>query len=246
MNIESVTPLVILKKERLSIGEMATLVVNFYKKFAAVDSGYNQLSIVSEKKSVYQSIDIHDVDAISFLAEEIINQNIEDIRKRNNVDKVDFNFSRENMISFSLAPAKDPESLMGLSHSFSTMLPRIGPIIVNQDCLNSYSKAKWFLETARESFSVDSAVIKVSTKNLRDISRKYHAPLNWINYFSDDGEWQIPDDLEGFEYEKVEGGKYLILSRDYIGSDSGRFEAATKKLAQRMEELGERVPGYKK
>ena len=246
MSIESVTPLIIPKKEKLTIGEIASLVISFYKKLASVDSGYNHLSIVSEKKSLYQSMDIHDVEATEFLVEEIIHQNIDEIRKISDVDSVDHSFSWDRPIQFALEPAEDPKLLMILSYAFHTEIRSIAPIIVNEECLDSYSKARWFLDAARESFSVDRSVIKVSTRDFRAVSRKYRAPLGWINYFSDDSEWQIPDDLEGIEYEKVEGGKYLIVSRENIGSSPDQFEAAAKKLARLMEDLGDRVPRYKK
>lgn len=241
----NLVPLVILKKEKLSIVQIAKLVINFYKKLALVDGNYSQINIISEKKSLHQSIDVNDLNADQYLAEEILNHNIDDIRKINNVANPDINFSRDDMISIGLEAKIERDTLITLSYSFSTKLPRIGSIVVNQKCFDTFEKAKFFLETVEKSFSIDYSVIKISDRELNKKARTYKSPLGWITYFSNDYETPIPEDLEGVEYEHTEKGKYLILTRD-IPTSPETLESSKQKLLELMEEIKQRVPEYGK
>ena len=91
-----------LSNRKLTIREIAVLVLNFYRKLAHEDDNFNVLYIVSEKKALYDRIDINKPEAIKKLAEEILNQNIEDIKKQDKVESPDIDYSRESDILFSL------------------------------------------------------------------------------------------------------------------------------------------------
>lgn len=72
------------------------------------------------------------------------------------------------------------------------------------------------------------------------------APLGWITYFSRSFKPEIPDDLEGIEYEHTDKGKYLILTRENFTTDKEIYEAHKQKLLNLMEEIKRRVPEYSK
>lgn len=72
------------------------------------------------------------------------------------------------------------------------------------------------------------------------------APLGWITYFSKSFKPEIPDDLEGIEYEHTDKGKYLILTREDFTTNKETYEAHKQKLLKLMEEIKRRVPEYSK
>ncbi|WP_075604139.1 hypothetical protein [Saccharicrinis aurantiacus] len=122
---------------------------------------------------------------------------------------------------------------------------KIGNIVTNPICFDSFEKAKFFLDTTKESFLVDYSVIKIFDKDINKVARGYKAPLGWLTYFSNDYEIAIPDDLEGIEYEHTETGKYLILTRE-IPISAEKQEANKQKLLSLMGEIERRVPEYSK
>ncbi len=108
--------------------------------------------------------------AAQSLADEILLQNIDDIRNINKVDSPDTSFSRDEMISFALEAKIDGETLITLSYSFSTKLPRIGSIVVNHKCFDTFEKAKCFLESVEKSFSIEYSVIKISDRDINNLN----------------------------------------------------------------------------
>jgi hypothetical protein len=73
---------------------------------------------------------------------------------------------------------------------------------------------------------------------------KYDYPLGWISYFSNEYEIKIPDNLEGFEYEYTDKGKYLIATREDFTVSKEAYQEQKDKLLKTMAYLGETVPGY--
>lgn len=73
---------------------------------------------------------------------------------------------------------------------------------------------------------------------------KVKHPFGWITYFSNDYELQIPDDLEGVEYEVTEKGKYIILTREDFTTGKEAYEAQRDRLLEIMKEVKERIPEY--
>lgn len=245
MEHSNLVPLVILKKQRLPIIQIARLIINFYKNLEAIDINFSRINIIADKASLYQNINVNHENATQDLAGEILNQNINDIRKFNNVIKPDIGFSMDNMVSIGLETKIIEDTLITLSYSFSNKLPRIASIVVNKKCFDSFEKAKIFLEIVEKSFSIEYSVIKVSDRDINKISRRYKAPLGWITYFSNDYEISVPNDLEGIQYEHTENGKYLILTKENP-TDSAVLDTNKEKLITLMEEIKERVPNYGK
>lgn len=246
MTNSKLIPFVLLKESKTPIIQIAKQIIAFYSKLAVIDKNYEQINIISEKGALYQSIDISKANAVQYLAEEILNHNIDDIQKINKVTNPDITFSREEMISCALETKVDTDTLITLRYSFSTFSPRIGSIVVNDLCFDSFEKAKFYLEAIEQSFSINYSVIKISDPTLNKVSRTYKAPLGWITYFSNDFEIQIPDELEAVEYEFTDKGKYLILTKEDFTTSNEEFEKQRDKLIELMEEIKERVPEYSK
>ncbi|MFA0961866.1 hypothetical protein AB9P05_08655 [Roseivirga sp. BDSF3-8] len=240
-------PLVTLKREKLSIAQIAEQIINFYVKLSLSDADYNQISVVSEKKPLYQSINVNADDAKQQLAEEVLHKNIKEIQKMDKVENPTLDFvMSESIISIGLEVKSQNTSLMTLNFSFqnsNSFRSKIASISVDEVCFDALGKAKFFLDTAKASFSVDYSVIKISDRDLNKVARGYKAPLGWVTYFSNDFEIPIPDDLEGIEYEHTDNGKYLILTRENpIAPET--IETNKEKLINLMGEIKERVPEY--
>ncbi|MGC6431094.1 MAG: hypothetical protein ACON5F_08635 [Jejuia sp.] len=152
------------------------------------------------------------------MAEEILNQNIKNIKQLDGVEKPDINFLMgEAFISFSLKTKIKSECYIILSYCFSLsnfLNSFIGPIVVNKTCLDTFEKASLFLEIANSSFNVLYSVIKVSDRELNKEVRKYRAPLGWITYFSNENDIKIPKNLEYIKYKYIDNGTYLILTKE--------------------------------
>ncbi|MTI30958.1 hypothetical protein [Xanthovirga aplysinae] len=246
MKHSKLVPLIILKKEKLSIIQIAELIIDFYKSLTVADRSYNQVNIISEKETLQPGIKVNELNSVQLLAEEILHQNIDDIRKIDKVEDPDINFSREGVINIGLEVKIDEETLITLNYSFTSTLASIARVVVNELCFDTFEKANFFLKTAEKSFSIDYSVIKISDQAFNKVARGYKAPLGWITYFSNDYEIPIPDDLEGVEYQYTDKGKYLILSRENITNDPEKLEGSKQKLLIIMEEIKARVPEYSK
>ncbi|MGB3467706.1 MAG: hypothetical protein WBA74_20640 [Cyclobacteriaceae bacterium] len=248
MKNSKLVPLVILKRRQISIAQIAQLTIDFYKKLHHFNSNYGLLNIISEIKTVYDSINIHDKNAQYKLANEILNQNIERIIEIDGIRNPDIDFLfNKSFISYALQVKVERETLATFDFCFSIsphLGSSIGSIVVNELCFNEFNKAKFFLDTAKASFAVDYSVMKIFDRNINKASRSFKAPLGLITYFSNDYEIPIPDDLEGIEYEYTDKGKYLILTRENIAKDEAKLEKAKQKLLKTMQEIADRVPEY--
>ena len=234
-------------KEKLSIAKIAELVLSFYKMLAIENSDFNKLYLVSERPSLYDSIDIQKSDAQKILADEILNQNIEDIRKQDKIENPGIDYSRDASILFSLEAKTGEETLITLNFSFGTKIKSsIGAIAINKYCFDGYDKVKSFLNAEITVFNVIYSTLKIRERDFTRKTRAFKVPLGWITYFSHDYEIPIPDDLEGIEYEHTDKGKYLILTREDFTTDKETYEAHKQKLLDVMEEIKRRVPEYGK
>lgn len=250
MKHSKLVPFALLKKERLTITKIAQLTIDFYRNLSLDNDNYSKLKIVSEKKSLFENIQIQDSNAVEILAHEILHQNTDKIIEMDKVENPDINFIfKETFISYALQTRIDIDTLITLDFCFSVskhLGSSIGSIVVNDECFNTFSKAKLFLETLETSFPTEYSVIKFSDREFSKIARVYKAPLGWITYFSKDSEISIPDDLEGIEYEHTDTGKYLILTREDFTTDKEIYDAHKQKLLDTMEEIKRRVPEYGK
>jgi len=246
MKHSKVVPLFTLINENFSIVQAAELLINFYKNLSEFEPYYNYINIISEKTPLYHTIDIQMSNSVLILSEEILHQNIDDIRKVDKVDEPDINYCRDGIITICLETKIKDETLITLNYTFNIHRPSIGSIVVNEECFNTFLKAKTFLAVVEKSFPLEYSVIKISDRTLNKIARSYKAPLGWITYFSNSYEITIPDDLKGVEYEYSDKGKYLILTREDIALDIESLESGKQKLVELMEQISIKHPVYSK
>ena len=251
MEHSKLVPLTFFKKEKYSIYEIAGLVLNFYKKLAQGDSNYNRIGINSEIPRLYEFIEVNGEGSQKLLALEILNQKIDDIIKEDKVDNPDIDFIFDKaFISFSLESKIGSNTFAVLTFCFTIsqyLNASTGSIVINKLCFNTYEKAKYFIDSCVNSFNVNYSTIKISDRPLNKVARAFKAPLGYITYFSNDYEVDIPNDLEGVEYEHTEKGKYLILTKDNLTfEDENSLKHYSDKLIKLMKGIAERVPEYSK
>ncbi len=248
MKHSKVVPLVILEEGSFSILEIAELIVGFYKGLSECDSNYNHVYTISEKTPLHEIIDVQDANSIHLLAEELLHQNIDDIRKIDGVENPDQNYRRgkNGGLSLGLQTKAEGETFITLNFSFYPNQSAVGSIAVNELCFDSYVKAMDFLEIANSSFLVKYSVIKIMDRSLNKVARGYLFPLGWITYFSESLNDLIPDGLEGVSYECSDRGKYVILSKESISVDSDKLDSGKEVLIKCMKQIEEQNPAYSK
>ncbi len=246
MKHSKVVPFIQLKNQIYSIIEIAELIISLYKLLAVKNSDYRQISIISEKKMKFQTVDIDGVNAIDKLAENILNHNLDDISKTDKIANPDINYKRieRGGIHIGIEAKIKDDTLISLNYSFSKSRCAIGRIVVNELCFDTFMKAKYFLEATNSVFNVDYSSIRISDPSINEFASQYIAPMGWITYFSNDYEIPIPDDLDGVEYEYTEKGKYLILTKENISTDLDKLELNKKKLIELMKQVEVKSPTY--
>ncbi|WP_075604140.1 hypothetical protein [Saccharicrinis aurantiacus] len=98
MKLAKLVPLITLRREKLSIAQIAEQIISFYKNMVLFDENYSQLNVVSEKKALNQHIKVDTDNAEQQLAEEILHQNTEEIRKMDKVENPNFDFTMDESI----------------------------------------------------------------------------------------------------------------------------------------------------
>lgn len=250
MTHSKIVPFAQFKNQRLTILEVANLIVGFYRNLSKFDSHFNIISVLSEKAPLYNSIEVRNDEAVDVLAKEILNQNIENIVEldREENPNIDFLLGRA-VISIGLEAKDGDETYSALSYRFTMsgfLSSALGSIITNKKCFESFEKSNLFLETVNKSFDVEYSVLKISDRELNSKVRKYKAPLGWITYFSNDYELKIPEDLKGVEYKLSEKGVYLILTKELFADNLNFLELKKQELLKIMNCITEKVPEYLK
>jgi hypothetical protein len=184
-------------------------------------------------------------EAVSLMSLTVLNFSKYDIRKYEKEQSPTISYSRDFGFSFVLSYKKD-----GVEISF---VPRLGAAdACGMNILSYRGNEMTFLwcHDVLQALVLGSKAIKGSV-GVRDLPfqkacKDIIAPLGWISYFSNDFKPEIPNDLEGIEYEFTDKGKYLILTREDFTTDKEIYEAHKQKLLNIMEEIKRRVPEYSK
>lgn len=242
-------PLIILKKNRYTIIEIACLVIKYYKKLERIDNAYSSIRILSEKPSLYPIIKVDDSNSCKLLASEILNQNAKHIANQDKVVNPDIHFFMDKaVISFSLEVKKNDVNFLTLNFSFSTSIiigSKIGIIVANEEAFNSFKKIQLFLDSCNTSFEVEQSAMKIFDRELNKRNRNYKFHIGLLTYFSNNFRISIPDNLEGIKYQFTESGKFLsVVDEDEFKiSDVDIYKA---KILKVMEEIERRLPEYLK
>ncbi len=187
------------------------------------------------------------IEAIAIISNTILQFSKSDISEHENEGNPTTNFSRDFGFSFVLSYQNNSKAVI-------SFVPRMGSIQANGIGTISISKEidkdfDWYysiLKAITESTNSQVGSVSFRETPFNEICNSYKFPLGWITYFSNDYELQIPDDLEGVEYEHTDKGKYLILTREDFTIDKESYEEHKQKLLNIMEEIKQRVPEYSK
>lgn len=102
----------------------------------------------------------------------------------------------------------------------------------------------WYLDILKIMQNSTNATFGIMYSGGFKYDTNINYPLGFITYFSNDYDVQIPDNLEGFEYEYTSKGKYLIATREDFTVSKEAYQEQKEKLLRTMEYLGKTVPGY--
>ncbi|MBB6461900.1 hypothetical protein [Flammeovirga kamogawensis] len=239
----------LLENEKKSISELSNQLISLLKKLSEIDSSFNYFEYSREGFST-TSIDINDLGlekAKRQLAEIFLESNKSDINKHEKEESPTLSFSRDFGFSHLLQFYSDGAKTFSATGNLATInYPSFRLEYFNMD--NDYPLS-WYediLKCLVKTLSPMQAGIMIKLPALVEQwnSLKIKCPFGWITYFLNDNEIQIPDDLEGVEYEHTEKGKYIILTRDDFTVSKEAYEVQRDKLLAVMQEAKERVPEY--
>lgn len=231
-----------------TITEVSFMLFRIMKGLANVDSFFSSPVLRKENfDDVEIDLSSEENKIVSHIADTILNFFKKDILKNEKVEVSSTDYSRDfgfrpliqyriknSEISFTCNLGSNSVNSLGqLSNNGFVLSKELGENIIRQ-------------LVSDPALKVQRGALKLSEINFLRASKPYKYSLGLLTYFSDESEWQIPDDLEGIEYEHTDEGKYLILSREDITSDPEKLESGKQKLLSTMEEIKRRVPEYGK
>jgi len=236
----------LLLNEKKSINELSNQLIGLLKELSEVDSVFNSFKY-SEQGYPNTVFNLEQVGVKEELAKTILDSNKADIKQYEKEENPTLEFSRD----------------FGFSHLFSFNIDKKKVFSATGNlATNNYPsfRLEYFDMDSQYPISWYADVLKCLVKNLSPIQAgimiklpafveqwnglKIKQPFGWLTYFSNDNEIQIPDDLEGVEYEHTDKGKYIILTREDFTVSKEAYEVQRDKLLAIMQEVKERVPAY--
>ncbi len=235
-----------LADKQQSIYEIASDLDRVFKALSKLDSIFNQVYFITKKGE--NLINVSEEESVDLLASTLLERSLKDIKQFDKIESPDVNYSRPYGYSFGLSFKENTKPILHLNFKIGgDSNNSIGSISLTNYLVRDYSSFKEILKVFNENLAVKySSVRLVDVEFLTIANSKYKGHLGWITYFSNDYEIDIPDDLEGIEYEHTSNGKYLILTKDNLSVDYNNDEAYKNRLLKLMEEISERVPEYRR
>lgn len=239
----------LLRQETKSIREISHLMVDTLMGLAQIDANFYH-PVYSKEGFQSEEIDIEDIgveQAKDKLAQLILTSHLSDIRKYDKVDNPTIDFSRDLGFRHLLKFPKGNKNRFSLTGNLGTnSYPDFNIEYFYSDDEFSY---QWYEEVLSHVVNTLNPIYAGVTLTLTTFIElfselKVKHPFGWITYFSNDYELQIPDDLEGVEYEHTDKGKYLILTREDFTTDKEAYEEQRDRLLEFMKEVKRRVPRY--
>ncbi len=249
MRHSNVIPYIELESEQLTISDIAHMIASFYEDYSKKDSRISGLNIISDRNIMHNFISLNeDYETIAqLLAEEILHQNIDAIRKRDEIKEVDLNYSGNAVIYLGVEVKYQEETLFSLAFSFdATLQSKITGIMLNESCFNNYDQMLTFIKSINASFNVLYATIKIKDRDFTRQVRIYKAVLGVVNYVSANYQIVFPNRLDGLEYTSINQGKFMIISGLTSPFDSENHHSNKELLLTIMREIALQNPKYLK
>lgn len=191
-------------------------------------------------------IDLAIVDA-EYIAKLILDTERNEITQHEGEPKPTINYKRVNGgFSFNAKYLLGDETAFYINIGKGFSVDGVSISGFNRSIEFSYSWYKTLLYKIVECFNPFFATVKLSNQQsnvfYNQMNIKY--PIGWITYFSDSYEFCIPEDLEGVDYDLLEGGKYLCSSNIDFMKDKAAYYSNQAKLERIINEIKERIPGF--
>ncbi|MFQ3575696.1 MAG: hypothetical protein SNJ77_04600 [Cytophagales bacterium] len=227
-----------------SIIEVSYDLWDLLKALSQIDDSFlvPTLSKENQKDVSFRTDELSKEEAVKIISSTILNFSEYDIAKYEKEQNPTIEYSRDFGFSFVLT--------YGQVMSFNII---IGCSSANGLSVLSYNSNnnsfEWYYSVLKAIITGSNATrgaIGIRDLPFQKACRNLAAPLGWITYFSNSFKPEIPNNLEGIEYEFTDKGKYLILTREDFTTDKETYEAHKQKLLNVMEEIKRRVPEYGK
>jgi hypothetical protein len=234
--------------KKQSIIEISVHLWSILKALASVDDLFLR-PVLSKENYEDVCLEISQVSketAVKQISSAILEFSKSDILQYEKEKDPSINYSRDFGFSLVISYRVNEENVI-------SFVPRMGSIQANGIGTLSFAKNfqkdfLWYHSVLRSIVTNDASWGAVGLREtpFNKSCKNIIAPLGWITYFSKDFKPEIPNDLQGIEYEHTDTGKYLILTREDFTTDKETYEAHKQKLLNLMEEIKRRVPGYSK
>ncbi len=238
----------LLKNEKKSISELSNQLINIFKELSVIDNVFSSFKYMNkdfEKKISIESLDIKQ--AKNELAKVILESNKSDIKRYEKVEKPTLEYSRDFGFSHTIQFYLNKRKCFSITGNIATNnYPYFRLDSFDKDSQFTF---EWYEKVTRcivKTLNPINASIIIRLDSFFDkyVDLKVKCCFGWLTYFSNDNEIQIPDDLEGVDYERTEKGKYIILTREDFTVNKEAYEVQRDKLLAIMKEVKERVPEY--
>ena len=234
------------RSKKRSIQEVSEFIVRIIKQLSLLDDTFSN-PIHAKQGFKDEQLDINHPDIIEKLSELVLETNKSDIKQHEKEKNPTVNFSRDFGFRLLFNYEVNGKKNFSLTAELGgTNYQSIRLEYFNREFEHSQNWYESVLKCLVNESNAYYAGITVTLSTFLDLLRplKVNQPFGWLTYFSNDNEIQIPDDLEGFEYEYTEQGKYIILTRDDFTVSKEAYEVQRDKLLAVMKEVKERVPKY--
>jgi hypothetical protein len=232
-----------------TIHEAAVVLWNIFDSLSKADRLFSSpvFSKENQKDVLFKISSDTKQDVIESMALTLLNFSKYDIRKFEKEQNPTVNYSRPFGFSFVVTFYEGNRKCI-------SFIPRIGSNEANGFSTISISRDfdkdfDWFFSVLKalvESSGAFQGGLHLLGSQFFEATKQFKRPLGWITYFSNAFNPEIPNDLEGIEYEFTDKGKYMILTRQDFTTDKETYEAHKQKLLNLMEEIKRRVPEYSK
>lgn len=232
--------------EKRSVLEISEQLVTIIKVLAREDKTFIN-PVYSKQGFDSVELNINDTDILNKVSNLILDTHKSDIKQNEKEESPDLNFSRD----FGFRLLFDFKENKKRKFSLTAVLGgvRYQNIRVEYFTSDFEFSQNWYESVLMKLVNETNphyAGITLNLDSFLDTLRPLNIkqPFGWVTYFSNDNEIQIPNDLEGVEYERTENGKFIILTREDFTVSKEAYEVQRDKLLAVMKEVKERVPEY--
>jgi len=238
----------LLKQDKNSISQIANRLIDLLSKLSKVDPIFDSF-VYSKENFTDVNISISKMgvnESKVLLANTILASNLEYVKKNNQTNVLDLDYSCDFGFFHLLKFYKNQENYFSITGNIgSSQYPSLNLAYFYGSEIYPYEWYYDVLSCLVMELNPEYASVNISlTTFIEESSKlKVKSPLGWITYFSNDNLVTIPDDLD-IEYEFTEKGKFLILTKNDFTDNKEMYLTHKNKLLNLMSEIKKRSPKY--